>query len=215
MCPAPEPRPAAPLFRPEAVAEQESRWLGQVLIVPRLGLSLGVAFAALLALGVLGLLVFGQYTRTERLAGWLVPAIAGASAGGQGTGVPLEARLHAPGHAIGDLRPGQRVQLRYDAFPYQRHGQHKGVVRRLLPASLTPEEVAEITGSPALAVSGPLFEVEVDLVDPAAEVMGQGARLMPTMTLEADVLIETRKVWEWVLDLDDALDGESEGEGLT
>jgi hypothetical protein len=101
MCPAPEPRPATPLFRPEAVAEQESRWLGRVLIVPRLGQSLGVAIAALLALGVLGLLVFGQYTRTERLAGWLVTAIPGASPGGQGAGVPLEARLYAPGEAIG------------------------------------------------------------------------------------------------------------------
>ena len=183
--------------------------------MPRLGQSLGVAFAALLALGVLGLLVFGQYTRTERLAGRLVPAMVGASASGQGADVPLEAQLYAPGDVIGSLRPGQRVQLRYDAFPYQRHGQHEGVVRRLFPAALTPKEPAEITGSAALTDAGPPFEVKVDLVDPSAEVMGQVARLMPTMTLETDVLIETRKLWKWVLDLDEALDGEPEGEGLT
>ena len=39
-------------------------------------------------------------------------------------GARLEARLYGPSRAIGFVRPGQRVRLRYDAFPHQKFGQY-------------------------------------------------------------------------------------------
>lgn len=202
-----ERRAAAPLFRAEAVAEQESRWLGHVLIVPRLGQTLAVALSGMLALGVLGLLAFGQYTRSERLSGWLVPVASTPSQGSSAGRTRLEAWLYGPGEAIGAIRPGQRVHLRYDAFPHHRYGQHEGVVRQVVPAELALAEIAAVTGDPALTEAGPLFRVEVELPRQMHGDSGLGTRLLSSMTLEADVLIETRRVWEWVLSLDDALAG--------
>ena len=62
-----------PLFRPEAVAEQQDRWLGTVLLVPRPSWTLMVVLLGVLVAGIVGLLVFGEYTRKARLTGLLSP----------------------------------------------------------------------------------------------------------------------------------------------
>ena len=67
-----EPSPL-PLFRPEAMAEQQDRWLGSVLLVPRLSYSVLTLFAAIIVIGILALIAFGEYTRKVRLSGWLTP----------------------------------------------------------------------------------------------------------------------------------------------
>src|SRR5690606_5155350 len=46
-------------------------------------------------------------------------------------GSRLQARLMVPSSAVGFIGPGDRVLLRYRAFPYQRFGQHEGVVARV------------------------------------------------------------------------------------
>jgi membrane fusion protein len=40
----------------------------------------------------------------------------------------LRARLFVPTRAIGKVRPGQTVSIRYDAFPYQKYGTFKGQI---------------------------------------------------------------------------------------
>ena len=40
----------------------------------------------------------------------------------------LQARLYAPSQTVGFVRPGDKVLLRYQAFPYQKFGQHEGTV---------------------------------------------------------------------------------------
>src|SRR5688572_10175122 len=62
-----------PLFRPEALAERQTQWLGSVLLEPRISSSLFVAAAAIAAIAVLALLFFGSFTRKARINGWLVP----------------------------------------------------------------------------------------------------------------------------------------------
>ncbi|WP_306751608.1 response regulator [Paracoccus actinidiae] len=64
---------ATSLFRPEALAEQQDRWLGSVLLVPRLSHSVLTMFAVLIVLGVVVLIALGEYTRKVRLSGWLSP----------------------------------------------------------------------------------------------------------------------------------------------
>ena len=66
-------RRAGDLFRPEAVAEQQDRWLGTVLLVPKVSHTVYAGFAALVVAGVLGLFAFGEYTRKARIGGWLAP----------------------------------------------------------------------------------------------------------------------------------------------
>lgn len=66
-------RPPRGLFRPEALAARQSRWLGTVLVVPRIAHTVWTGLAALVLAGVLGLFLFGEYTRKARLGGWLAP----------------------------------------------------------------------------------------------------------------------------------------------
>ncbi len=53
------------------MAEQQERWLGTVLLVPRVSHTLCTGFTALVLAGVLGLFAFGEYTRKRAsAAGW-------------------------------------------------------------------------------------------------------------------------------------------------
>ncbi|HSV79492.1 MAG TPA: HlyD family efflux transporter periplasmic adaptor subunit, partial [Ramlibacter sp.] len=59
----------------------------------------------------------------------------------------LEAHLYAPSRSVGFVRTGQRVQLRYQAFPYQRFGHYEGVVAGISRAALSPAELpAQLAG---------------------------------------------------------------------
>lgn len=48
----------------------------------------------------------------------------------------LQAELAVPQEAVGQVRPGQKVKLLYQAFPYQRFGVKTGVVRWASPAAV-------------------------------------------------------------------------------
>src|ERR1700760_807 len=61
------------LFRTEVLAEQQSQWLGTVLLIPRISHAMLAGFALLAAAGVLATLFCAQYTKTARIQGWLVP----------------------------------------------------------------------------------------------------------------------------------------------
>lgn len=118
-------------------------------------------------------------------------------------GAALEARLYGPSRSIGFVRPGQRVLLRYEAYPFQKFGHYGGVVKSVSRATVGPGELAEQSASRlgSLAAAGePVYRVTVALDEQTARAYGAPAPLQPGMTLEADVLIETRRLHEWVLD---------------
>lgn len=136
-----------------------------------------------------------------------------AEAGGQaGTGSPLlsivpagsalHAHLYSPSRAVGFVKPGQRVLLRYQAFPYQKFGHYEGVVTSVSRSPLSPAELpAQLSG--LLDASGskePVYRVTVGLEKQAIRAYGSEIPLQPGTQLEADVALETRKLFEWVLD---------------
>ena len=61
------------LFRPEIIEERQTRWLGTVLLAPKISHRLFATFAVLSTAGILALLFYSDYTRKERINGWLVP----------------------------------------------------------------------------------------------------------------------------------------------
>jgi membrane fusion protein len=110
-------------------------------------------------------------------------------------GSGLHAQLLVPTRAIGFVQPGQEVVLRYDAFPFQRFGQYRGVVERVSRTVWSPgEKVGPAT------VREPVYRVDVTL-DAQHVVAGeQKLPLRPGMSVNADILQEKRKVWEWVFE---------------
>lgn len=117
-------------------------------------------------------------------------------------GAQLEAHLFSPSRAIGFLRPGQRVLLRYQAYPYQKFGHYEGVVANLSRSAVNPGELpAQLAGLTSLfGANEPVYRITVSLASQTVTAYGQPVPLQPGMLLEADVVIENRKLIEWVLD---------------
>ena len=117
-------------------------------------------------------------------------------------GSELTAQLFVPSKAIGFVRPGQDVQLRYEAFPYQKFGQHRGAVSSVSRSAVSPNELgAQLSGLTSL-LSGDeaVYLVTVRLANQTVTAYGGAVALQPGMQLEADVLIESRRLIEWVFD---------------
>jgi membrane fusion protein len=110
-------------------------------------------------------------------------------------GSGLHAQLLVPTRAIGFVQPGQEVVLRYDAFPFQRFGQYRGRVERVSRTVWSPgEKVGPVT------VTEPVYRVDVRLDSQHIVAGDQKLALRPGMSVNADILQEKRKVWEWVFE---------------
>lgn len=100
--------------------------------------------------------------------------------------VPVQSRmevdLRAPTAAVGRLAEGQAVWLRFDAFPYQRYGQFRGVVRAV---ARTASQELEANGS-----AQSHFRVRVRLED------SRLPALRPDMTAAASIGVGKRRLRE-------------------
>jgi membrane fusion protein len=113
-------------------------------------------------------------------------------------GAQLEAHLLVPSRAVGFIREGATVQLRYQAFPYQKFGHQQGVVRRVSRSALGPAEQAVLLGE--AQTREPLYRVVVTLQRQTVTAYGKPQPLLPGMALEADILLERRRLIEWVFE---------------
>ena len=108
---------------------------------------------------------------------------------------PLQAELFFPTRAFGFVRPGQKVRMLYDAFPYQKFGTYRGSVRRVSHTILTANET---TGP--ITLKEPAYRVTVALERPDIDAYGLKMPLQPDMLLKADVILEQRSLMKWLLD---------------
>src|SRR5437867_3816427 len=81
------------LFRPEALAEHQTTWMGTVLLKPKFSSALFVCAGTISGIAVLALVFFGSFTRKAHISGWLVPEQGLARIFAPQTGVVT--RLHA------------------------------------------------------------------------------------------------------------------------
>jgi membrane fusion protein len=112
-------------------------------------------------------------------------------------GSSLQAQLLVPSRAIGFIEPGSRVVLRYQAFPYQKFGQQYGRVSDISRSALGVAEVNALIGQQARE---PLYRIEVKLDSQQVMAYGRPEPVKPGMALEADVLMERRRLIEWVFE---------------
>ncbi|WP_035056136.1 HlyD family secretion protein [Andreprevotia chitinilytica] len=113
-------------------------------------------------------------------------------------GSKLEAQLMVPSRAVGFIATGSRVVLRYQAYPYQKFGQQYGRVTEISRSALTPVEVATLTGQRDVTEQN--YRVVVALDGQTISAYGRQESLKPGMALEADILIDNRRLIEWVFE---------------
>ncbi len=115
------------------------------------------------------------------------------------SGSSLQAQLLVPSRAIGFIEPGSRVVLRYQAYPYQKFGQQYGEVTDISRSALSPPDIAALMGQ-QLQQQEPLYRIQVKLDSQHVLAYGKQEAVKPGMALEADVLMERRRLIEWVFE---------------
>lgn len=112
-------------------------------------------------------------------------------------GSKLQGQLLVPAGEIGLIAPGQRVLLRYHAYPYQKFGHHHGVVAQISRASLDAE--ARPIGNRAGSAHA-YYRVVVDLERESLRAYDREEPLRPGMPFDADILSETRLLYQWLFE---------------
>jgi len=111
-------------------------------------------------------------------------------------GSALEVELFIPARAIGFVRPGQEVRLMFDAFPYEKFGSGRGSIISISATTLAPGEL----GSVIVPVREPVYRTRVRLDRTSVNAYGAETPLRPGMTLTADIIVDRRTLFEWLLD---------------
>jgi membrane fusion protein len=110
----------------------------------------------------------------------------------------LEAELLVPSRAAGFVAPGDRVLLRYQAYPWQKFGHQQGHVASVSRSALGPQELGALMGSAGEGQS--FYRVTVTLQQQAITAYGRAEALKPGMLVDADILGEKRRLAEWLFE---------------
>jgi len=115
-------------------------------------------------------------------------------------GSSLEAHFFAPSRAIGFIEVGAPVLVRYEAYPYQRFGHHPGTVKEISRTAVSAGELLGYVSSRTDQPTEPMYRVKVVLADQSIAAYGKKQPLQPGMIVQADVLQDKRRLYEWVLE---------------
>jgi membrane fusion protein len=111
-------------------------------------------------------------------------------------GSALQARLFVPTRAIGKVHPGQRVAIRYEAFPYQKYGTFAGTIEDVSNSVLLPQETDRIS---PVKLGEPAYVLQVAIERQSVSLGGdRQATLRPDMLLTATIEIDRRPLLAWI-----------------
>jgi membrane fusion protein len=134
-------------------------------------------------------------------AGQTIATLIPNASGGKSS--ELQALLFAPSRTAGFVRAGQSVFLRYAAYPYQKFGMSQGKVIAVSQTPINPNDLPVGQAQALLSAAQsnePLYRIKVQLAQQTITTYGQVQELKPAMALDADIVQETRAVWEWMLE---------------
>ncbi len=150
-----------PLFRPEALAAQQQKFYGQIVLIRPFSLLflglLGFAIAASTA----AFLVLGQYTERARVPGILLAGRPNATP----DALLNAADFYVPSRWIAKLHAGDRVSVRCQTCSDEFKEQN-GTVQQISNAPLSAVEVAALAN---VSTSEPAYKITVSLTPPASQ----------------------------------------------
>ncbi|MDN4575998.1 secretion protein [Pandoraea cepalis] len=111
--------------------------------------------------------------------------------------VPLEAHLYVRSNAVGFIRAGDRVRLRYRAFAHQKFGHFRGTVISVSGTALPNTDIVDVDlYEGRFGARVPVYLVKVSIADSKTG-QGETLPLRAGMVLDADIMRETRRLYEW------------------
>jgi hypothetical protein len=140
-----------PLFRPEALASQQQKLYGEILLIRPLSLTFLGSLGVAIAVCVLGFLLLGQTTEKAHVFGVL-------SSDHEMPQARTEADLFVPDRFLKFLQPGTRLLLRGPADERQ-----SVTVKRISTSIVSPTEIPQ---QQSVLAHGPMYRVVVTLSRP-------------------------------------------------
>jgi len=105
------------------------------------------------------------------------------------TDVPLMAEVSIDPSGISAVTTGQRAKIKLNSFPFQRHGYLEGTILTVTPDTVVGRDQSQ--GKSYVA------RIQFDKNEKSAELL---ARVIPGMTLVAEVLTDERTVLQYIFD---------------
>lgn len=109
----------------------------------------------------------------------------------------LQVELYSPSRSVGFIKTQQKVGLRFSAFPYQKFGIQYGKVLKISRVSLSANDLT-LRGPITVKEREALYRIIIELNKTTVNVYGQEEPLMVGMTVDADVDLDTRRIYEWL-----------------
>lgn len=108
---------------------------------------------------------------------------------------PLEIELLLPTRAAGFVELGDLVNIRFDAFPYQKFGVTKGEIISIEKSLILPNEK-----NIPIKVGEAMYRVRAKLNKQYITAYGSKYPLKVGMFADGDIVVETRTLLDWLLD---------------
>jgi len=108
---------------------------------------------------------------------------------------PLEIELLLPSRSAGFVQLGDSVNIRFDAFPYQRFGLITGKVSNVDKALILPSDKVL-----PIKIGESMYRVRATLAQQSVKAYGKTYLLKVGMIAEADIILEKRSLLDWLLD---------------
>ena len=97
---------------------------------------------------------------------------------------------------LSELPKGSQVRIKLDSFSYQKHGTMDGVIRKISEGSFEKDQNAAAINP----LAATMYRTRVEIIDPnALKKVGKNFRLMPGMTLTAEIKVGKQRVVQYFL----------------
>ena len=104
----------------------------------------------------------------------------------------LEAEVKVDARDIGFIKKGDKAQIKLDAYKYTSHGVARGVIKTISEGAFTQDEAGRAVA--------PFFKVRVAITDAHLRDVPSDFRLIPGMTLSADLMVGKRTMMSYLLE---------------
>lgn len=104
---------------------------------------------------------------------------------------PIEAEVHIAARDVGFVRAGDKAMVKLDAFNFVEHGTAEGKVRTISDGSFTIDDNGNTVD--------PYYKARIEFVAVKLRNVPASFRLIPGMTLIADIQVGTRSVFAYLL----------------
>lgn len=116
-------------------------------------------------------------------------------------GAELVAQIYAPSKSVGLLKTGGSALIRYHSFPYEVFGAARGTIKSISRVALAPSDFNAVGGyaGDSSSPGEPTYKVTITMDRQYVLSNGERIDLRAGMLLDADLVLETRRIYEWIL----------------